>query len=182
MMMNKALKSLPSVILCVIGAVSVWSCGSSDDQWSDYKEWRETNQNWLAEQEHSGKYTKVVPTWNKNLYVLMRWINDLETTKDNLTPMLTSQVAVKYKGTLYNGEPFDSTYAVLPDSTVNVTLSSVISGWPIAMEQMHVGDEVELLIPYEAAYGSSSVGKIPPYSALCFRLHLRDIPAYEIKS
>lgn len=65
MMMNKALKSLPSVILCVIGAVSVWSCGSSDDQWSDYKEWRETNQNWLAEQEQSGKYTKVVPTWNK---------------------------------------------------------------------------------------------------------------------
>ena len=80
--MNKALKSLPSVILCVDRcSVRLVMRAVPTTKWSDYKEWRETNQNWLAEQEHSGKYTKVVPTWNKNLYVLMRWINDPETTK-----------------------------------------------------------------------------------------------------
>ncbi|MDE6146105.1 MAG: FKBP-type peptidyl-prolyl cis-trans isomerase, partial [Muribaculaceae bacterium] len=67
------------------------------------------------------------------------------------------------------------------DSIATLKLTGLIAGWVIAMEQMRVGDRVEVLVPYEAAYGSSSVGKILPYSVLRFEMELRDIPAYEIK-
>lgn len=178
-------KSLPILsIAALMAAMAVSSsCKESDSEklWKDYEDWRVTNQNWLQEQEATGRYTRVVPAWNRNIYVLMRWLNDRTLTEGNLTPMLTSQVAVTYKGTLYDGEAFDSTYSVLPDSTVNVNLSSVIQGWVVAMEQMRVGDEVEVVIPYESGYGSSANGIIPPYSALKFNIHLHDITAYEIK-
>ena len=175
-------KYLPLALVATIAGASMTSCFSDSDEetWNDYAEWRQTNEDWLAAQEATGNYTKVVPKWNPNLYVLMRWLNDTSLTSGNLTPLLTSEVTVKYKGMLYDGTPFDSTYA-FTDSVASMVLTNVIVGWPIALEQMHVGDDVEILIPYQSAYGSSSIGDIDPYSALKFRVELVDIPAYEIK-
>lgn len=176
------LRYIPAACMMLLSSVGLTSCfGDSDEEtWNDYAAWRETNENWLAEQQATGLYTKVVPKWNKNLYVLMRWLNDTSLTSGNLSPMLTSEVTVKYKGMLYDGTPFDSTYAYT-DSVASLVQTDVIAGWAIALEQMHVGDDVEILIPYQAAYGSSSIGDIDPYSALKFRVKLVDIPAYEIK-
>lgn len=171
-------------LTCLLGLLLVpafFSCLSDEEKlWNDYQDWREANDGWLEEQIQSGKYQKFVPEWNQDLNVRMRWLNDRSSTKDNLTPMYTSTVSVKYKGWLYDGTPFDSSY-LETDSLVTMSLTGLIPGWVIAMEQMKVGDKVELLVPYESGYGSSSVGKILPYSVLRFEIELRDIPAYEVR-
>ena len=56
----------------------------------------------------------------------------------------------------------------------------MIAGWKLAVQNMHVGDSVEVLIPYAQAYGTKSNGVIKPYTALRFNLRLVDIPYYEL--
>jgi len=167
--------------LVALASVSLGSCVDSDTKtWRDYADWREANDEWLHEQLVSGKYERIVPKWNENLNVLMRWENDRSETAGNLSPLYTSTVSVKYKGWLYDGTPFDSSYSNV-DSLVTLTTSGLIDGWIIALEQMHVGDKVELIVPYEAGYGNAFSGDVVPFSVLRFAIELRDIPDYEVK-
>ena len=47
---------------------------------------------------------------------------------------------------------------------------------------MHVGDSVEIILPYNQAYGSSTPNDlIPPYSTLQFTMRLHDIPTLEVR-
>ncbi|MBE6305731.1 MAG: hypothetical protein E7082_07465 [Bacteroidales bacterium] len=175
------MKGLKLLLPAIAAAFTLTGCLSDEIRnWNDYADWREANEEWYHDQLVTGQYTKVTPEWNPELSILMRWFNDREKTAENLTPLYTSSVSVKYKGWLYDGTPFDSSY-VNKDSLVTLLPSSVISGWVIALEQMHVGDWVEIIIPYQAAYGSSSIGVVNPYSALRFELELRDIPTYEVR-
>lgn len=165
----------------LLGTLVMAACHDDESKnWTDYADWREANDEWLREQVLSGKYEKITPDWNEELSVYMRYLNNRELTEGNLTPLYTSTVAVKYKGWLYDGTPFDSSYVAL-DSVVNLKPSNLIDGWVIALEQMRVGDKVELIVPYNAAYGTASYGSVNPFSNLRFELELRDIPAYEIK-
>lgn len=155
----------------------------SSNVWDDYADWRETNIQWIEEQaaltDAQGEpvYTKVVPSWNKKSYVLMRWYNDTTKTMGNFIPLYNSTCDVKYYGQLCTEEPFDSSYnSVSPaDSLYRFMPSNMIKGWTIALERMHVGDSVEVLIPYEQAYGSASQGIIKPYSALKFQIKLVNV-------
>lgn len=164
------------------------SCTNDDytDIYKEYAEWRTDNDNWLAEKsvqrdtDGSLYYETAIPSWNPNAYVLMHYFNDRNLTKDNLTPLFTSTVAVKYIGYLYNDTIFDSSYNK-PDSIYTTTSADVIQGWAIALSQMHVGDSCEVIIPYEQAYFASSQGVIKPFSCLRFNMKLVDIPYYEIK-
>lgn len=179
--MRKLLYILP---LLAIALATVSSC--NDDDNTDYTQWRQDNENWLVQQggllgdNGQAYYTRVSPDWNKAAYVYMHWFNDRSLTQENLTPLYTSTVSVKYIGRLYNDAPFDSSF-LATDSLFNTTLGSVISGWTIALEKMHVGDSVRVLIPYLQGYGINGSGSIPPYSALQFDIKLVDIPLYEIK-
>ena len=187
----KIKKSLICLIPATVAALSSCSFDDNNDStWEQYAEWRQINEQWLDEQASltgpDGKplYTKVVPAWNENAYVLMHWYNDTMVTKDNLRPLYTSTIDVKYIGRLYNDEPFDSSYLNTQpaDSIYRCLVSTNIPGWVIAMERMHVGDSVSLLIPYAQGYGSSSAGSlIKPYSALQFDIKLVDIPAEYVK-
>lgn len=167
------------------------SCSSDDesDTWEEYADYREANIKYIEDAEalkgSDGKplYTRVVPAWNKNAYVLMRWFNDTVETQGNLRPLYTSTVDVKYYGRTYQDEPFDSSYLSLSpaDSVVRFSLPSLVSGWAIAMERMHVGDTVEVLIPFAQGYGSSSSGIIKPYSTLKFNIKLVNIAGEYIR-
>lgn len=165
------------------------SCHSDNDNWETYKEWRNANAAWLERQADStvnGKlyYESVRPEYDKGQYIYMHWFNDRNATKNNLQPYYTSTVDVKYIGYLYNGEPFDSSYnntATYGDSLFRTSLRNVISGWAIALQEMHVGDSVEVLIPYQSAYGASGSGSIPPYSNLKFGVKLVNVPFWEIE-
>ncbi len=184
--------NLKSIILSgALFAAALTACNGDDDSnvWDQYADWRELNVKWIEEQaaltDPAGKpiYTKVVPRWNRNAYVLMRWFNDTTKTSGNFVPLYTSTVDVKYYGELYNKLPFDSSYtSVTPgDSLFRCTPSGVIKGWAIALERMHVGDSVEVLVPYEQGYGSSSSGKIQPYSALNFKIKLVNVAGEYIR-
>lgn len=170
------------LILSVIST----SCSDNEDNWKDYKEWRETNDSWLLEQaareDGSGNayYRRIVPSWNPGVYILMHNFTDPALTEGNLVPLMSSTVTVKYKGSLYNDTPFDSSYTRV-DSLYTTNLNSVIEGWQIALQYMHVGDSVEIILPANVAYGSTGSGTILPYSALKFQIKLTDIPAYQTK-
>ena len=187
---------LPFIVLVAVAASTV-SCNTGDDEdtWKDYAEWRDINEQWIAEMEAlrlpdgSPEYTRVVPVWNRNAYVLMKWFNDTMQTRDNLRPLYTSTVDVKYLGQRYDSTPFDSSYVATTygDSIFRTKASAVITGWAIALERMHVGDSVQVIIPYEQGYGATPVGKqgtsnfLRPYSALQFFIKLVDIPAEYIR-
>lgn len=180
--MKKLLLFIP-VVLTIL--VIVPAC-SSDDNWKDYSEWRQENEDWLVQQggllDENGQayYQRIVPVWDRSAYIYMHYFNDRSKTQDNLVPLYTSTVSVKYIGRLYNDEPFDSSFNAT-DSLFNTTLGAVIPGWTIALQHMHVGDSVRVLIPYQQGYGTSASGSILPYSALQFDIKLVDIPLYEIK-
>jgi FKBP-type peptidyl-prolyl cis-trans isomerase FklB len=114
----------------------------------------------------------------------MHWFNDRSKTAGNLQPYYTSTVDVKYIGRLYNDEAFDSSYLLTEtygDSIYRTKVTAVISGWTIALQEMHVGDSVEVIIPYQSAYGLSGSGTaVLPFSNLKFNIKLVDIPYWEI--
>lgn len=185
------MKKIPVVLSLSVLLLCALACspgGDDSNTWKDYKEWREINDAWMEEQaartneDGTPYYERVVPTWNKSAYVLMRWFNDRSLTAENLKPYSTSTIDVKYYGRLYNDVPFDSSYSqtAYGDSIYRSQLSKAITGWMIAVTQMHVGDSVEVLIPYQQAYNDGSTSKVKPYSALKFGIKLVDIPYLEI--
>ncbi|MDE6438341.1 MAG: FKBP-type peptidyl-prolyl cis-trans isomerase [Muribaculaceae bacterium] len=170
--------------------ISLAACSDDNDNsniWTMYADWRQTNVNFVAEQEarldEDGNpfYTRVTAPWAPNEYILMHWFNDRAETAGNLQPMYTSVVTASYNGRLYNDVMFDSSYTAT-DGQANFAVNSVIGGWQIALTAMRVGDTVQIVVPYQSGYGSSTTNSaIPPYSTLQFNLKLRDIPCYEIK-
>ena len=179
-----------SVIVGVFAGLVLASCSKNDDDenvWEAYADWRDTNKAWVVEQETlmdedgvTPYYQKVTPVWNPNAHVLMHWFNDRSETQDNLVPMLTSTVATKYQLFSMDDDKLDSSEG-LDDGLFFTKVSSVIDGWQIALMNMHVGDTVQIVIPYQSAYGGISQGRIQPYSALRFNVRLSDIPAYEVQ-
>ncbi len=184
------MKKLLIVVITAVTLGIVSACSSDNNTWADYTEWREANDAWILAQaelrDADGNlfYTKVVPEWDKNAYVLIHFFNDRKATEGNLSPLYTSTIDVKYYGRLYNDEPFDSSYtqvASYGDSIFRCQLSELVTGWAIAMEKMRVGDSARVVIPYQQGYYSTSQGSVPPYSCLSFDIKLVDIPYYEIK-
>ena len=88
-------------------------------------------------------------------------------------PANTDKVKVHYRGTLINGEEFDSSYSRNEPTTFGA--NQVISGWTEALTMMPVGSKWMLYIPYELAYGSRDLGQIKPFSTLVFEVELLEI-------
>lgn len=88
-------------------------------------------------------------------------------------------VKVHYKGTLTNGEQFDSSYD--RGQPAEFPVGGVIPGWTEALQLMKVGSKAKLFIPPELAYGPSGRPGIPPNSVLVFEVELMDIVKQEAK-
>ncbi|MEZ5147873.1 MAG: FKBP-type peptidyl-prolyl cis-trans isomerase [Bacteroidales bacterium] len=108
--------------------------------------------------------------------------NDLEATKHasglyyNITkegsgynPTVGYTVRVIYKGWLTNGTVFDEVTTPL-----DISLSSVITGWKIGVPMLKPGGKGTFYIPSELAYGENAVGSIPANSVLIFNIELVD--------
>ena len=90
------------------------------------------------------------------------------------SPAPYDSVTVHYKGTLTNGEVFDSSLDRGQPATFGV--GQVIPGWTEALQLMKPGDKWMLYIPSQLAYGSRAVGgKIPANSDLIFQVELLKI-------
>ena len=86
-------------------------------------------------------------------------------------PSASSTVRTHYRGTLINGEEFDSSYS--RGEPTEFPVNGVIAGWTEALQLMPVGSKWKLYIPYQLAYGErGSGGAIGPYQALIFEIEL----------
>ena len=76
-----------------------------------------------------------------------------------------------YSGTLISGKEFDSSYK--RGKPLTFAPKQVISGWQEAMRMMREGDEWELFLPSELAYGGRGSGQfIRPGDALLFTMSI----------
>lgn len=92
---------------------------------------------------------------------------------DGPKPVATDKVTVHYKGTLLNGEEFDSSYA--RGEPVNFVLNQVIPGWTEGVQLMPVGSTFIFYIPSDLAYGPNGGGPIGPSETLTFQVELLGI-------
>ena len=84
-------------------------------------------------------------------------------------------VRVHYKGTLLNGETFDSSYD--RGEPAQFALNQVVPGWQEGLQLMPVGSKFELWIPSNLGYGEMGSGPIGPNQALAFEVELQEIVA-----
>ena len=90
------------------------------------------------------------------------------------SPDLNDKVKCHYRGSLINGQVFDSSYqrnepAVFP-------VNGVIKGWTEALQLMKVGAKWMLYVPSDLAYGDQGAGNvIEPGSTLIFEVELLEI-------
>ncbi|HEY2069941.1 MAG TPA: FKBP-type peptidyl-prolyl cis-trans isomerase [Rhizomicrobium sp.] len=83
------------------------------------------------------------------------------------------QVTVYYKGIMINGVIFDQTKAGKP---ANFQVAGLIRGWVEALPRMHEGDEWEIVLPANLAYGDAGAGGvIPPKQTLIFDMTLLQV-------
>ena len=92
---------------------------------------------------------------------------------DGERPAATDKVTVHYRGTLLNGEEFDSSYA--RGEPVSFALNQVIPGWTEGVQLMPVGSKFMFYIPPNLAYGPSGGGPIGPNATLIFEVELMGI-------
>ncbi|WP_371193056.1 FKBP-type peptidyl-prolyl cis-trans isomerase [Glaciecola sp. SC05] len=92
---------------------------------------------------------------------------------DGNTPVAKDTVKVHYRGTLINGDEFDSSYSRGEASSFPV--NRVIPGWTEGLQLMKEGAKYRFYIPEDLAYGNRRTGKIVPYSALIFDVELISI-------
>ncbi len=169
------------VVMAVVAITMLDSC-LGKNVYDEYKDWRQKNDEWYQNQAASGLYTKLVAPWDPSANVLIRWHNDTMLTKDNLKPMITSTVDVKYCLHLYNDTLVDSSYDIVypADSIYRTVVNQNVEGWMIALTRMHVGDSCTVIVPYQQGYGSSKRSEILlPFSCLIFDMKLVDIYKYK---
>ncbi len=88
-------------------------------------------------------------------------------------PAATDKVTVHYRGTLLNGEEFDSSYS--RGEPISFELDKVIAGWTEGVQLMPVGSKFMFFIPPDLAYGAAGGGPIGPNATLIFQVELLGI-------
>lgn len=89
-----------------------------------------------------------------------------------ISPDSSDKVRVHYKGTLLDGEVFDSSYK--RGEPVELLLNQVIPGWTEGVQLMKEGAKYKFWIPGELAYGPNPRpgGPIGPNETLIFEVEL----------
>ncbi|MBI5136111.1 MAG: FKBP-type peptidyl-prolyl cis-trans isomerase [Nitrospirae bacterium] len=91
-------------------------------------------------------------------------------------PSPADMVTVHYRGTLLNGEEFDSSYS--RNEPASFPVNGVIKGWEEVLQLMHEGEKIEVAIPSDLAYGERGTGHgIGPNETLLFEIELLAVQA-----
>ncbi|MCP4881415.1 MAG: FKBP-type peptidyl-prolyl cis-trans isomerase [Gammaproteobacteria bacterium] len=86
-------------------------------------------------------------------------------------PQATDTVTVHYRGTLMDGQEFDSSYS--RGEPTSFPLNGVIPGWTEGLQLMSEGGKYEFYIHPDLAYGQRGAGgAIGPNAALVFQVEL----------
>ncbi|MEE1206958.1 MAG: FKBP-type peptidyl-prolyl cis-trans isomerase [Muribaculaceae bacterium] len=182
MILRKPFIALASAAIVAMASAVVTSCDDDDDV-DKYKAWDTLNKAWVAEQaartDADGNliFKAVHPNYSPSSTVYMRFCEDPAANAENLRPLFTSYCTVNYTVRLYDGTLVDSA----ANYTSQLNSAMLIDGWSIAIQQMHVGDTIEAILPANVAYGATGSAAVQPYSALRFNIRLTDIPYYEVR-
>ncbi len=109
----------------------------------------------------ASKEFKTTPSGLK--YRILRKADGRKPAKDN-------SVEVHYKGWFDDLSIFDSSYR--RGKSIAFGLNQVIPGWTEGVQLMGEGEMIELVIPYQLAYGERGRPGIPPKSQLHFIIEL----------
>ena len=93
---------------------------------------------------------------------------------DGAHPSRSSTVKVRYVGSFIDGKVFDSSKDE-PDGAVSFPLGRLIPGWTTVVPMMRPGDEWEIYLPPEYAYGADGKDIIPGNAAMVFRIELLEV-------
>lgn len=184
---NQILRHLFVLATMTFMGMTLSSCFDDPESTYDkYKDWREQNDKYIADAEAllnndgTAYYSKIVPSWAPETFVLLHWHNNRELTKDNLMPMDNSTTQITYELFDIEGNAISNSFSQ-PDSVYTSKPFQNIIGMWAALTNMNVGDSVTMVIPSQAGYGeSTSRSEIKPYSTLIYNVKLKAVTAYEI--
>lgn len=88
-------------------------------------------------------------------------------------PKASDTVVVHYRGTLVNGEEFDSSHK--RGEPLTFSLQRVIKGWTEVLQLVPAGTKLRAVIPPKLAYGEQGMGPIGPGETLIFEIELLEI-------
>lgn len=88
-------------------------------------------------------------------------------------PTATSEVTVHYRGSLISGFEFDSSFARGVPAKFQV--DQVLRGWQEVLPLMRVGDQWQIFLPPDMAYGERGPRPIGPNQALIFDIKLVEV-------
>lgn len=94
----------------------------------------------------------------------------VERAGNGATPKMDDVVRVHYKGTLPNGDVFDSSYD--RGQPIEFGLGQVIKCWTEGLQRMKPGGKAVLVCPSELAYGDGGRPSIPGGATLVFEVEL----------
>lgn len=164
-------------------SIALSSCLGSDDDEIDYSVWRAENDQYVSTAENlteNGEkvYTKIVPEWAPNDFVLIKWHNDRSLTEKNLVPLSNSTINIKYEMEDIKGNYLGDSYSNTDSIYQSMPNENIVGMW-IAMTNIHVGDSVTLVIPSNSAYGVLQRDPILPFSTLIYHMKLKEVVKYD---
>lgn len=166
---------LPLAALCASYALA--SCSETIDT---AEQRRSTNERqFLSFADSTGYQRTQLPGNLGDRYVYIKWVQRGSGTE---TPASNELVKIRYRGYLTSDwvtnartaqpfEPGNWGQVVLEESRV----SSYIPGFRDALQSLHPGDEVYVVIPWYLGYGAALTRAVPTYSSLLFQLKLEEI-------
>lgn len=162
-----------------IGAIALFSLGSCSENINPELEARSANEKAFFSYEQNNEYQKVsLPGNFLDRYILIKWINKSE-SRDQI-PRSTDYVKIQYRGRLLRGLfEFDRQERENIKLYKKTQVNSYIPGVSIALQNMSVGDEAEIVIPWYLAYGSIGTRQIPHYSGLIFNIKLLEVSTFK---
>lgn len=157
----------------LLGLVLLSSCSDTIDT---SLENRERNEKAFAEYATRRNYSQVrIPgLMGRDGFVYMEWLSRGADTAP--MPKVSDLVRMHYRGYfLTTGTQFDGNFDREAQTIDPVRVYSYIPGMSVALQNMRVGDHVQIIIPWYLAYGQMGRGSIPAYSALRFEVRLNEI-------
>ncbi len=202
------LRLLPLLLLALVGLAS---CSEESDDVEEFPNWEETNTTeWntiystATQRIAAGDSSwKIFKSWSiedtletENTYYIVVHVNEEGTGSG--CPLYTDSVRCHYKGHLLpstsypDGYEFDSSWGSATSTETaapaQFVVSDLVDGFATALQNMHIGDDWEVYVPWPLGYGTTGSSSIPGYSVLIFDIQLvsyyragQDVPDFKAK-
>jgi hypothetical protein len=154
-----------ALMLSLLTATTLVSCLNDTDE----EDWRDANLAFMKKVAQRDGMLSIGDSVNGQTGIYYEVITPGD--QQSPRPVIGDVVVVDYAGFMYD----DTTAFETGNEFTARVGSSVIEGWSLALQQMHVGDYWRVYIPYYLAYGSTKYNSIPAYSALIFTIRLKEI-------